>query len=387
MTSVNIFTFDFVPYAKNLMGKLGYPVGRQNFDAEIAAQTFHNHVEQFQLCEEMGFDGVSLNEHHGSPYGLDNSPNVFLAYIARATSKIKLTMLGNLLPLHSHPLRVAEELAMLDVITRGRLIAGFVRGIPREHLVYSVQLSESKARFDEALEVILGAWTSDVFTHEGRFFHYKDVDMWPRPYQQPHPPVWMGALSRESTYALAQNKALTLCVNFLPNKEVAEQIRVFHEGAASVGREVNDDDIVYGRHVFVAETQAEAERMAKPHVEYYWQNLIHEINTAALQKLMAMNPDVDWNKIKPPFDYGSATLENLRDRGLLLVGTPDTVYKELMEQYELVGGFGTLLAMIRMGSMPQDVLLRTIKLMGEELVPKLHAVASKKHKLPAATAA
>ena len=340
---MQIFSFDFVPYGADLRGKLGYPVGRQHFDREIAAQTFHNHVEQFQLCEEVGFDGISLNEHHGSPYGLDNSPNVFLSYLARATSKIKLTMLGNLLPLHAHPLRVAEELAMLDVITRGRLIAGFVRGIPREHLVYSVPLNESKARFDEALDVIFGAWKSDVFSHHGRFFNYDDVDMWPRPYQQPHPPVWMGALS--------------------------------------------DDDVIYGRHVFVAETEAEAERIARPHVEYYWQNLIHEINTAALHKMMAQNPDIDWNKVKPPFDYGSATLENLRERGLLLIGTPDQVFEQVMEQYEQVGGFGTLLAMIRMGSMPQDVLLRCIRLMGEELVPRLHQVQSKVHTATATAAA
>src|SRR5687767_10485407 len=102
---MKLFTFDFIPYARNLKGSLGYPVGRQHFDPEIAAQTYHNHVEQFQVCEEVGFDGVSLNEHHGSPYGLDNSPNVFLSYIARATKHIKLTMLGNLLPLHAHPLR------------------------------------------------------------------------------------------------------------------------------------------------------------------------------------------------------------------------------------------------------------------------------------------
>src|SRR5216684_5075862 len=252
---MDIFTFDFVPYKRNLKGHLGYPVGRQHYDPEVAAETYQDHIEQFQLCEEVGFDGISLNEHHGSPYGLDNSPNVFLSYIARATSKIKLTMLGNLLPLHAHPLRVAEELAMLDVITRGRLIAGFVRGIPREHLVYSVPLSESKARFDEALEVIFGAWKSDVFSHHGRFFNYDDVDMWPRPYQQPHPPVWMGAMTDETTKWVGRRTEVTLCVNFLPTDQVASQLRAFHEAAAEVGRVITDHDIVYGRHVFVAETE------------------------------------------------------------------------------------------------------------------------------------
>jgi alkanesulfonate monooxygenase SsuD/methylene tetrahydromethanopterin reductase-like flavin-dependent oxidoreductase (luciferase family) len=371
---LKVFTFDFVPYARNLKGYLTYPVGRQHFDPEIAAQTYHNHVEQFQVCEEVGFDGISLNEHHGSPYGLDNSPNVFLSYIARATNNIKLTMLGNLLPLHAHPLRVAEELAMLDCITRGRLIAGFVRGIPREHLVYSVPLSESSERFEEALDVILNAWTSEHFTHHGKYFDYDSVDMWPRPYQQPRPPVWVAAISQDSTRRLAHREDVCLAVNFLPTPAVKLQLAAYRDEAAKIGRTVTDHDIIYGRHVFVGETQAEAEALCREHVQYYFNNLLEEINTAALHKLKEQNPDIDFDKIKPPFDYATANMDNLRERGLLLVGTPDRVYQDLMEQYHEVGGFGTLLAMIRMGTMPQEVLLRCLRLMGEELIPKLHAV-------------
>jgi len=182
---MQVFTFDFVPYGKDLTGRLKYPVGRENYESEVAAKTYENHVEQFQLMEEVGFDGVCLNEHHGSPYSLDNSPNVFLAYVAAKTKRLKLAMAGNLLPLHGHPLRVAEELAMLDNLTRGRIIAGFVRGIPREYLALSIPLREGRPRFEEALDVILKAWTNDLLNHDGQFYHYKDVDMWPRPYQSP----------------------------------------------------------------------------------------------------------------------------------------------------------------------------------------------------------
>src|SRR5262249_27616650 len=145
---MKVFTFDFVPYGKDLTGKLKYPVGRENYESEVAAKSYENHVEQFQLMEEVGFDGVCLNEHHGSPYSLDNSPNVFLAYVAAKTKRIKLAMAGNLLPLHGHPLRVAEELAMLDNLTRGRIIAGFVRGI-LESILLSAFLYE---RADRALK-------------------------------------------------------------------------------------------------------------------------------------------------------------------------------------------------------------------------------------------
>ncbi len=374
---MQVFTFGFVPYGKDLKGRLGYPVGRQNFDPEIAAQTYHNHVEEFQLCEELGFDGITVNEHHGSPYSLDNSPNLFLAYVAANTKRLKLAMAGNLLPIHGHPLRVAEELAMLDVITRGRVIAGFARGIPREFLVLPVPLRETRPRFEEALDVIINAWTSDLFTHHGKFYHYQDVDMWPRPYQKPHPPIWVGAISPEPTRNVARRPGVTLCVTFQPTAWINNQLNVFREAAAEAGRKVTDDDIVYGRHIFVAETQKEAEKLCQPNIEYYFQNLLGEINNAAIDKILAMNPDLTYDSVKTPYPYHTASFEKLREDGMVLVGTPDRVLKDLMAQYEEVGGFGTFMGIVRMGAMPQDVVLRNIRLIGEELIPKLHAMGKK----------
>ena len=233
---MQVFTFDFVPYGKDLTGRLKYPVGRENYESEVAAKTYENHVEQFQLMEEVGFDGVCLNEHHGSPYSLDNSPNVFLAYVAAKTKRLKLAMAGNLLPLHGHPLRVAEELAMLDNLTRGRIIAGFVRGIPREYLALSIPLREGRPRFEEALDVILKAWTHDLLNHDGQFYHYKDVDMWPRPYQSPHPPVWVGAIGPEPTRNVAKRPGVTLCSTFQPTAAIKKQLQLFRDACAEFGR-------------------------------------------------------------------------------------------------------------------------------------------------------
>ena len=114
-----------------------------------------------------------------------NSPNLMAASAAQRTKRIKLLIYGNLLPLHE-PLRLAEELAMLDCLSNGRLISGFARGIPREYNVYNVKHSESRARFEEAYEIIRRAWTEDVFSYEGKFWSYHDVAIWPRPVQQPH---------------------------------------------------------------------------------------------------------------------------------------------------------------------------------------------------------
>ena len=109
---------------------------------------------------------------------------------AQRTKNLKLLMLGNLLPLHT-PLRIAEELAVVDCISRGRVMAGFARGVPREYRVYNVPMSESRARFEEGMEIVLGAWTQKLFSYEGKFWQHKDISIWPRPYQQPHPPIWV----------------------------------------------------------------------------------------------------------------------------------------------------------------------------------------------------
>ena len=108
--------------------------------------------------DRLGFDGVGLNEHHTTPHGLMNSPNMMAAAGAQRTKKLKFLILGNLLPLHN-PLRIAEELAMADCMSRGRILSGFARGVPREYNVYDVPMAESRARFEEAVEIIMKAWT------------------------------------------------------------------------------------------------------------------------------------------------------------------------------------------------------------------------------------
>jgi len=130
--------------------------------------------------DKLGFDGIGFNEHHTSPYGLMTSPNIMAAAASQRTTNMKLLIMGNLLPIHD-PLRVAEELAMLDCMSDGRVISGFARGIPREYSVYNVDLAESRARFEEAWEIIKLAWTEEVFSYEGRFWSYNDVAIWPRP--------------------------------------------------------------------------------------------------------------------------------------------------------------------------------------------------------------
>src|SRR5919109_923330 len=185
---MKVFIFDLLPYGENLerlkngTTELPWPLERRFFRPEVAVRTYAEHLDAWEELDRLGYDGVGFNEHHTSPYGLMNSPNLLAAAAAQRTKRLQLLIYGTLLPIHE-PLRLAEELAMLDCLSNGRIISGFARGIPREHNVYNVPLSESRARFEEAYNIIVKAWTEEVFSFKGDFWTYKDVAIWPRPVQ------------------------------------------------------------------------------------------------------------------------------------------------------------------------------------------------------------
>jgi len=142
---MKVFVFDLLAYGQQLDhlkagAELPYPLAGRHFKPEVAVRTYAEHLDAWELIDQLGYDGLGFNEHHCSPYGLMNSPNLMAAAAAQRTKRVKLLIYGNLLPLHE-PLRLAEELAMLDCLSNGRLISGFARGIPREYQVHNVPLS------------------------------------------------------------------------------------------------------------------------------------------------------------------------------------------------------------------------------------------------------
>src|SRR5436309_7938570 len=223
---MKVFVFDLLAYGEQLEhlkvgGELPYPLPKKYFKPEIAARTYAEHLEAWEELDRLGYDGVGFNEHHCSPYGLMNSPNLLAAAAAQRTRRIKLLIYGNLLPLHE-PLRLAEELAMLDCLSNGRIVSGFARGIPREYNVYKVPLSESRARFEEAWEIIRRSWTEDVFSFEGRFWSYRDVAIWPRPVQEPRPPVWVPVTGSKETIEWAGRHDIPITPGLAPIRGLRE---------------------------------------------------------------------------------------------------------------------------------------------------------------------
>ena len=276
---MKVFIFDLLAYGKHFdqykaTKYLPYPLASDHYDPEIAARTYEQHLQAWEEMDKLGFDGVGLNEHHTTPHGLMNSPNMMAAVGAQRTKKLKFLILGNLLPLHN-PLRIAEELAMADCMSRGRILSGFARGVPREYKVYDVPMAELRARFEEAVEIILKAWTEPKFSHEGKFWKYKDIAIWPRPYQQPHPPVWIPFTGSKETIEWAGKHNFGAAIPDHHRGLTQDIVGYFAKQLAANGNTITPDHICFFTDACVAEGPRHGDQGIRPYYLYFVHTLWH----------------------------------------------------------------------------------------------------------------
>ena len=163
------------------------------FDAQVGHYAYNDYLDELEFADQAGFDGICVNEHHQNAYGLMPSPNLMVAALARRTSQAKLVVMGNSVALYNPPTRVAEEMAMLDVLSGGRLVAGFPVGTPMDTVYcYGETPATLREKYREGVDLVLRAWQSTApFAFNGRYTQLRYVNIWPRPIQKPRPPVWI----------------------------------------------------------------------------------------------------------------------------------------------------------------------------------------------------
>ena len=229
-----------------------------SYDPDTGAEAYRGMVERVKFVEALGFDWVSVSEHHYSPRILTPSPVVSAAWLAARVDKIKIALLGPIVPV-SNPIRVAEELAMLDTLAPGRIVVGLLRGTTNEYLSYDLNPKEARERTDEGMELILKAWTEpQPFGWQGRHFQYRTVSIWPRPQYQPHPPTYALGTSAEAGEFAARHR-LGLGVSYGTFELMAKATRYYREQCARYGWEPGPDDIIYRANMILAETDDAAE--------------------------------------------------------------------------------------------------------------------------------
>lgn len=306
-----------------------------------------------ELVEQQGFYGYHLAEHHSTPLGVVPSPSVFLASAIQRTTRIMLGPLVYVLPLY-HPLRLYEEVCMLDHLSKGRLMLGVGRGgALLEHERYGIEPATASLRYHEAFAVLMRAFKEDVLNFEGEFFKYQDYLVQAQPLQRPHPPIWYGAPSAE---AILWGVSLGINVVSLGPasraKEIADRYR--KEWADLGRRPASLPRIGITRHIVVAETDAAAEKLARrayapwrAAIEYLWKHARTDFT------LKAIYPQ---------------TFAELAEIGHGVAGSPATV-RAYLENLEQEAGVNYVLGQMIFGDMSFDEAASSIRLFGREVMP------------------
>jgi alkanesulfonate monooxygenase SsuD/methylene tetrahydromethanopterin reductase-like flavin-dependent oxidoreductase (luciferase family) len=339
-----------------------------HYDPKLGAELYHDYLDQMELADRLGFDGVCLNEHHQTAYGMMPIPGVLAGALARSIKRAKVAVLGRALPLLNNPLMVAEEYAMLDNLTRGRFIAGFVRGIGAEYHAMGINPAVSQERFAEAHDLIVRAWTeTGPFAYSGKHYQFNYVNTWPRPYQSPHPPIWIPSQGSGSTIRWAAQMRYTYCQTLSPIAAVARFFQLYRDEAEKAGYEATPDQLAWSNTIYVAETDAKAIAEARPHLE------------ALVNRLLLMPPEMllppgyttfeAMERIRSVKVTGKQqTIEDLIKTGVVIIGSPNTVREKLAE-YQDLAGFNTSLTKTQFGTLPNDMAQANMHAIAQEILP------------------
>src|SRR6185437_10416792 len=236
----------------------------KHFDPVAGSRLYNQYLEHYIYAEEQGVEGIMLNEHHNAPFCMQAKCNVFASILAAVTKKAKIVLLGNPLPLAENPVRLAEELAMIDMISKGRLVSGFVRGGGQEQLATGVNPAFNRERFEEAHELVVQAWTKvGPFRFEGTHYQHRVVNPWAVPLQKPYPRVWIpGVISKETIIWAAQQRYPYIALN--TSIEQTKKIwELYDNTAAQVGYVGGPENRGYLIQVHISDNEEKAIENAK----------------------------------------------------------------------------------------------------------------------------
>jgi alkanesulfonate monooxygenase SsuD/methylene tetrahydromethanopterin reductase-like flavin-dependent oxidoreductase (luciferase family) len=382
---MKFFFFHLMPYAhldlsyteRHNSAWLNLP--NSYFDPKLGQQLYQRYLRELELADELGFDGICVNEHHQTAYGLMPAPNLIAAVLARSTQRAKIAILGRALPLVNNPLAIAEEFAMLDQLSGGRIITGFVRGIGSEYYASAVNPTLSHARFYEAHELILRAWTeTGPFRYAGRHYEFEYVNLWPRPLQQPHPPVWIPSQGSSETieWAAAAERKYTYLQTFSPIKAAQKGFDMYRTVAERHGYTSQPSQLGWAVPIYVAETDEIARREIQPHIEAFFNKFLRfPIEMRLPPGYSSIASTKALIEAKFAIRASTQTLESLLDLGMVIAGSPATV-RETLAAYQKQLGFGTLIAMLQVATLPAELTEKNLRLFATEVAPHLRELAS-----------
>ena len=381
---MRVYHFTEQPYPnawKDHTGSLRVNLPNGKLDPKIAADLYHRYYDEWLVADDVGLD-IMVNEHHQTSTCMSSTCIVTLSIMARQTKRARLLVLGYPLCHRTDPLRAAEELSTIDVVSRGRLDMGFVKGVPYETAPSNQSPVMMMDRFWEAHDFILKAMTShdEPFNWEGEFFHYRQVNIWPRPWQQPHPPVWSTTGSTSNARVLGEHGYVmaTLGTGYA-TKPLYDAYR---EGYMSKGRPAPPADrFAYLGLVAVASDEKTARARGEFVADYLRTgSIVHPpFRNPPGYLSVADNVRMLKGDVRPRsgtrdgrfIDMRTASVQDLIDAGVMFCGTPDQVYQQIVDFCNYCGGMGNLLMMGHAGYLGHEDTVDNLMLFGKEILPRL----------------
>ena len=336
-------------------------------DEEWSEQAVYDSgLEQMLAAEALGYSSVWIAEHHFNDYGLCPAPPVLAAFVAARTTSLRLGMGVSLLPLH-HPVDLAEELAVLDVVSGGRLDVGIGRGgTLQDYQTFQSDRGDSRARVEEGIALMRHSWSGAPFDFQGRFHSAERLHVRPRPAQRPHPPLFIAANSEDSVLSAARLGLPTLSSFFVPVDELQKRHRLYRETAVAAGRSMAEIEGLEGRSwgmrvVHVAPDRDEALRATEaPFMGYQ-------------RRMSVLRSEATGGSVPGSFDRALLRLRAFRDYlddGWALIGTPDEV-RDALQKYCEATGYGRVLLVMALPGLRTDLALRSMRLFAEKVAPAL----------------
>jgi alkanesulfonate monooxygenase SsuD/methylene tetrahydromethanopterin reductase-like flavin-dependent oxidoreductase (luciferase family) len=354
-------------------------LSNQHFDPMVGADLYNRYLDEYMIADDLGLN-LLCNEHHQTATCIDVAAPLTAAILARQTSKGRICILGNPIANRGDPIRIAEEMAMIDCISRGRLDVGFVRGVPYEIFAANTNPTQTVERLWEGIDLCVKAWTTTdgPFNFEGRFTHRRAINLWPRPYQTPHPGVWITGSSDLDNIKKAAGRGYVFATFLQPHAKV----KWMFDGYRSAFRDTGlpgGGGTAYMPLVYTADTEEEAEKGAR---ELTWY-------LAAKSEPQYRNPpgyvpvEFNVNALKGAFTgrtdaMRQKSLEFLKEEGVIVYGTPDSVAAQIKRLYNLVGGFDHLLMMQQAGWLDHARTVKSMTLFAKEVYPQIKDLARTK---------
>jgi len=359
------------------------------FDPKRAHLMYNDFMDELEYAAQCGFDAICVNEHHSNGYGLMPSPNLIASSLARCTTDTAICVMGNSLALYNPPTRVAEEFAMIDVISGGRLIAGFPVGTPMDTcFAYGQNPSMLRERYLEAHDLVMRAWQDpDTFTFNGRFNQQRYVNIWPRPIQRPHPPVWIpGGGSVETWQWCAEMDYVYCYLSYYGYKAGQATMTGFWNEMARLGKDRNPYRAGFLQFVGVGESRQHAFDLYAEAAEYFYGRCLHVDPRWAVppgytsegsqragiesQVKKAADANVRGKSTGERFASVAREMDAIVDQGYVIIGNPDEVAEQLREVANNLN-VGHLMLLLQFGNMSKDLCRYNTKLFAEQVMPKL----------------